>query len=49
MTARSKNMAELYGYRTDKHIVFYRSVSECVVEVVRIQHECMELKNRIGE
>ncbi len=49
MTARSKNMAKLYGYRTDKHIVFYRSVSEYVVKVVRIQHERMELKNRIGD
>ena len=42
-------MAGLFGYRTGKHIVFYRSVSECAVEVVRILHERMDLKNRIGE
>ena len=42
-------MAGLFGYRTGKHIVFYRPVSESAVEVVRILHERMDLKNRIGE
>ena len=37
------------GYRPGKHIVFYRWVSECAVEVVRILHERMDMKNRIGE
>ena len=41
-------MAELYGFRTGKHIVFYRTVSESTVEIVRILHERMDLKNRIG-
>lgn len=39
----------LYGYRTGRHIVFYRTVPENVVEIVRILHERMDLKNRIGE
>jgi len=42
-------MEGLFGYRTGKHIVFYRWVSECAVEVVRILHERMDMKNRIGE
>ncbi len=42
-------MAGLFGYRTGKHIIFYRWVSECAVEIVRILHERMDLKNRIGE
>lgn len=42
-------MEGLFGYRTGKHIVFYRSASERAVEVVRILHERMDLKNRIGE
>lgn len=45
----SEIMAGLFGYRTGKHIVFYRQVSECAVEIVRILHERMDLKNRIGE
>lgn len=42
-------MAGLFGYRTGKHIVFYRTVSESAVEIVRILHERMDLKSRIGE
>ena len=42
-------MEGLFGYRTGKHIIFYRSASERAVEVVRILHERMDLKNRIGE
>jgi len=39
----------LFGYRTGKHIVFYRSLSDDTVEIVRILHERMDLKHRIGE
>lgn len=42
-------MDGLFGYRTGKHIVFYRLASERAVEVVRILHERMDLKNRIEE
>ena len=42
-------MAELYGYQTGKHIVFYRRVSESAVEIVRILHERMDLRNRIND
>lgn len=42
-------MSGLFGYRTGKHIVFYRSLSGNAVEIVRILHEQMDLKNRIIE
>ena len=42
-------MAELYGYRTGKHVIFYRTVLDNAVEIIRILHESMDLKNRIAE
>lgn len=42
-------MLGLFGYPAGKHIVFYRSVSEDAVEIIRILHERMDLKHRIGE
>lgn len=40
----SKN---LLGLRTGKHIIFYQVISKDRIEVVRILHERMELKNRL--
>ncbi len=45
----SEIMSGLFGCRTGKHIVFYRSVSEDAVEIVRILHERMDLERRMGE
>lgn len=42
----SKN---LLGLRTGKHIFFYQVISNDRIEVVRILHEVMDLKNRLGE
>ena len=42
-------MDELYGYRAGKHVIFYRAVLDNAVEIIRILHERMDLKNRIGE
>lgn len=42
-------LAGLYGYRIGKHIIFYRTLSSLTVEIVRILHASMDLKNRIGE
>lgn len=42
----SKN---LLGLRTGKHIIFYQVISKDRIEVVRILHERMDLKNRLGE
>ena len=42
----SKN---LLGLKSGKHIIFYQSLSEDRIEVIRILHERMDLKNRISE
>ena len=39
----------LKGYQVGKHIVFYRVIDSNNVEIVRILHERMDLKNRITE
>lgn len=39
----------LLGLRTGKHIIFYQVISKDRIEVVRILHERMELKNRLDE
>ena len=42
-------MSELFGLKTNRHIIFYRIFSEQYVEITRILHERMDLKNRINE
>lgn len=39
----------LFGLRANKHIIFYRKISANEVEITRILHERMDLKNRISE
>ena len=40
---------ELFGVKTNRHIVFYRKISNEYVEITRILHERMDLKNRLNE
>ncbi len=40
---------KLLGFKSGKHIIFYHLVSEDQIEVLRILHERMDLKNRISE
>lgn len=42
-------MAGLLGFRTGKHIIFYRETTDDEIEIVRILHERMDLKERIDE
>ena len=42
----SKN---LLGLKSGKHIIFYQSLSENEIEVIRILHERMDLKDRLSE
>lgn len=42
----SKN---ILGIKSGKHIIFYKTISEDEIEVIRILHEQMDLKNRINE
>ena len=39
----------LLGLKSGKHIIFYKSISDERIEVVRILHERMDLKKRITE
>jgi len=39
----------LLGLKSGKHIIFYLLVSENEIEVIRILHERMDLKNRLTE
>ena len=39
----------LLGIKTNRHIIFYRTLNENYVEITRILHERMDLKKRITE
>ena len=39
----------LLGFKAGRHIIFYRKIEENEVEITRILHEQMDLKNRIKE
>jgi toxin ParE1/3/4 len=39
----------IYGYRAISHIIFYRIISDTEIEIIRIIHNSMDLKNRIKE
>ena len=39
----------LLGLKAGKHVIFYQSLSEDKIEVIRILHERMDLKKRIAE
>ncbi|MBV6645902.1 MAG: type II toxin-antitoxin system RelE/ParE family toxin [Cyclobacteriaceae bacterium] len=38
---------DLFGFKINRHIVFYRIVSNELIEITRILHERMDLKNRL--
>lgn len=37
----------LLGFKYGKHIIFYHAISKNEIEVIRILHERMDLKNRL--
>ena len=39
----------LLGLKSRKHIIFYQQMSNDRIEIIRILHERMDLKNRISE
>ncbi len=41
--------ADLLGFRAGQHIIFYRKLKGNKVEIVRILHSRMDLKNRTQE
>jgi len=40
---------KLLGLHSGRHIIFYHFVAENEVEIIRILHERMDLKNRLDE
>ena len=48
-----RNYAEiskyLFGLKSGKHIIFYHQISADEIEVIRILHERMDLKDRLSE
>ncbi|WP_435139267.1 type II toxin-antitoxin system RelE/ParE family toxin [Formosa sp. A9] len=40
---------ELFGVKSKRHIIFYRKSVNEPIEITRILHERMDLKNRINE
>ncbi len=39
----------LLGLRIGKHIIFYQIITKDEIEIIRILHERMDLKNRMNE
>jgi len=39
----------LLGFKSGKHIIFYQLINNNEIEIIRILHERMDLKNRIIE
>ena len=40
---------KLFGMKANRHIIFYRTDNKSYIEITRILHERMDLKNRIKE
>lgn len=40
---------DLFGLKVNRHIIFYRKLSNKPIEITRILHELMDLKNRLNE
>jgi len=40
---------KLLGMKTNRHIIFYRTINNDYVEITRVLHERMDLKRRIAE
>jgi toxin ParE1/3/4 len=41
--------SEILGFRAGQHLIFYRRVKASRIEIARILHSRMDLKNRIQE
>jgi len=42
-------LKNILGFRVGRHIIFYREIQNNGIEIIRILHELMDLKNRIKE
>lgn len=41
--------SDLFGLKSNRHIIFYRKLTNKPIEITRILHERMDLRNRITE
>ncbi len=41
--------SKLFGKLCSKHIIFYRIIDKSTIEIIRILHEQMDLKNKLKE
>lgn len=39
--------ADIFGYKSGEHLIFYRKLNQSNIEVIRILHSRMDLKRRI--
>lgn len=39
----------LFGFKSNRHLIFYQTINENYVEIIRILHERIDLKERILE
>lgn len=39
----------IFGFKTKSHIIFFRKLTENSIEITRILHERMDLKNKINQ
>jgi toxin ParE1/3/4 len=39
----------LFGFHSGRHIIFYKWIDEDEIEVIRILHDRMDLKNRVND
>lgn len=40
---------DIFGYQSGQHLIFYRILNTSKIEITRILHSSMDLKNRIQE
>lgn len=40
---------ELFGFKVNKHIIFYRKLENEIIEITRILHEKMDFKSRLNQ
>jgi toxin ParE1/3/4 len=40
---------EIFGYKSGQHLLFFRKLNESEIEITRIFHSKLDLKNRIEE
>jgi toxin ParE1/3/4 len=40
---------EIFGFQSNKHIIFYRKLSDSEIEITRFLHVSMDVKNKIQD